>query len=205
MSESFQPPWNWGVFKRKECNGYAFKNLVLQKPQIKAIYNALEDVGYRPTYWQYVYPKQVGGLVKSHCNGSLETHIRFFSDNRIYTEIEIGRIAFIHFSSHRYYANQYILRKLKKLPNESHSYLISAIENYKVKALCNKPEWSRENKFCTPSVRRLIKLAMVATNWTTLGFLLVAAVTIAPATNSSTLIIAVAIAIVLYLVSPKAH
>jgi len=70
---------------------------------MNSIYQALKEMGFKETYWQFVYPGQIGGLVKSPRSNLLELHVRFFQEGMMYAEIEMGRSALLHFLNRRLY------------------------------------------------------------------------------------------------------
>ncbi|NDV24037.1 hypothetical protein [Desulfovibrio sp. JC022] len=202
MNDNWEPPWNWGVFKRKQCKRDYICSELGANHRMVCIYDTLLKKGFSETYWQYVYPEQIGGLIKTFCKGSLELHVRFFRNDKIYAEIEIGRCAYIHFSKHRYYANNYLKLLMKSQGVNVLEYLDSAIAKYKISGK-KAPEWSAKNKFCTTKVKKLIKTAMIFGDWKTLSFLLLLTVSVMPQTNSVFLSVATFILIVAHIFAPK--
>lgn len=132
MQQRFEPPWRWGIFLRKGCKNIALIHTAVNYEHMKKIYDALLHIGYRGTYWQYIYYGQVGGLIKGYCGNLIEIHVRFFDNDTIYAEIEIGRVGFIHFSKERLFANKYIMRKISPIVDmKTLEYYKYASDNYK--------------------------------------------------------------------------
>lgn len=92
MGDSFEWPWRWGIVCPQKCKYSYFITHIMISPYMVRIYNALKRKKFKETYWQYVYQNQIGGLIRQYGKGILEIHVRFFNDNTIYAEIEIGRI-----------------------------------------------------------------------------------------------------------------
>lgn len=99
--------WNFGIFRSDICIG----GINLRKEE-KEIYAKLLEAGFRETKWQFIYQDQKAGLVLPYSDGNAEIHIRFYED-RIFSEIEIGRASPLHFLFPLFNANRYVSKLLE--------------------------------------------------------------------------------------------
>lgn len=206
MQSRIEPPWRWGIFWRKGCTSLALDNAAGNYEHMTKIYDVLLAVGFRGTYWQYIYYGQIGGLIKGYCNNLIELHVRFFDDDTLYAEIEIGRVGFIHFSKERLFANRYISCKIgKTVDMPTLEYFNNAATNYKIKHNLNTPEWGIKNKFITQKVRRIIMLGSFVTDWKTLATLLALSVLLANSRSTTLLNLILGILLIVYVIAPKKH
>lgn len=200
----FLPPWRWGVFLRKHCTGLLLDSRSPEFEPINAIYRALKETGFRETYWQFVYPGQIGGLVKSPRSKLVELHVRFFESGMIYAEIEMGRSVLLHFINRRYYLNNYIFKKIQsKISREHGAYFLAATKKYKSLHSNSWPEWSVKNRFMTPNIKKQIRFLSVLSDWRTLAIIMLASVVSSLADRPMVLPIITAAMIVIYLLAPK--
>jgi hypothetical protein len=200
----FMPPWRWGIFLRKPCASLLIERSSPDFEPMQAIYNALKSVGFRETYWQFVFPGQIGGLVKSPGSQLAEHHVRFFEGGMIYAEFELGRSALIHFLGHRYYLNHYIARKIRKKLSPAHfAYLQEAVERYKFQNHRDWPEWSADRRFMTPRIKSQLRFLTILSDWRVLASVMLASVVATMIHGPIILPIIVALLILVYLLAPR--
>jgi hypothetical protein len=169
-----------------------------------AIYQTLKDFGFRETYWQFVYPGQIGGLIKSPRNQPLEFHVRFFEGGMIYAEFELGRSVLLHFSGHRYYLNRYIVGKTRSRLSPGHSrYLEDAVAAYKSVHNRNWLEWGSKNRFMTTKVKRQLRFLTLLSDWRILAMLMLASVFASINQGPRVVPLFIAFMIGIYLLAPK--
>ena len=200
------PPSRWGIFRRSECSGA----LIVGQPDcnqpIANIYRALKKVGFRETYWQYVYPGQIGGLVFNPRKGLIEHHVRFFNDGRMYVEIEFGRSAILHFLNRRMYLNRYLIAKLRgRISVEDASYFCDAVNRYKESTANNWSEWSMNSRFYTPGIKMQVRLLTLFGDWRFLAAVMLVSFGIVSGFSAQgpLLPILTATMIFIYLIAPK--
>lgn len=200
------PPWRWGVFLRRPCAGLLLGYDPRDNEPMAAIYNALKQVGFRETYWQVVYPGQIGGLIKNPRSKLLEYHVRLFYDGRIYAELELGRAALLHFIPHRHYLNEYIVSKIHSRLSQPHlDYLRRAIDRHMATHRRNWPEWSMENRFVTPRIRMQLRFLTVLSDWRFLALAMLAGFAASISHGPTVVSLLVVLMIVVYLLAPKRH
>lgn len=202
--DEFVPPWRWGIFLRRPCTGLMLEKSSADYEPMRAIYQSLKNIGFRETYWQFVYPGQIGGLIKCPRNKLVEFHVRFFEGGMIYAEFELGRSVLLHFLGHRYYLNRYIVRKIQSGLSQEHlAYLQCAMQRYKTAHLREWPEWSTENRFMTEGIKRQIKFLTVLSDWRVLALIMLASVVASSVHGPIMLPLLTALMIVVYLLAPK--
>jgi hypothetical protein len=197
-------PWRWGIFCRAPCA----KLLGETSPHyeaMNAIYLALKSTGFRETYWQVVYPGQVGGLIKIPRGTLIEFHVRFFRNGLIYGEMELGRSALLHFVNRRiYYINGYLERKLRtRISGEHAAFLRESTRRYKSLYVSNRPEWTSRNRFVTPTMKKQIRFLTVLSDWRFLAFIMLFSLISTFANGPSTLALLTASMIVVYVLAPR--
>ena len=95
-----QYPWGW--IKPAVVRGYFDKNDI-GKYQ-KLFFNVLQQIGFKKTYWQLVFPNQTAGLIKKispTAEGGDEYHIRFYKEGVIDCELEVNRFNGWHLTGQR--------------------------------------------------------------------------------------------------------
>jgi hypothetical protein len=169
-----------------------------------AIYEALKQRGFRETYWQVVYPGQIGGLIKSPLNTIFEFHVRFFETGMIYAELEVGRSVLLHFFIHKYYLNNYIgIKVARSLTEQERHYFYSAVDKYKAQSIKKWPEWSGQNKFMDIRSKRIIKVTSIFSNWRILFLAMLISIAATYAQSPTSLALLAMLMILAYLLSPK--
>ncbi|MDR3410744.1 MAG: hypothetical protein P4L87_07345 [Formivibrio sp.] len=200
----FAPPWRWGIFLRKPCAGLLLDRSSSNYEPMQAIYRALKNVGFRETYWQFVYPGQIGGLIKSPRNNLVEFHVRFFDNGMIYAEFELGRSALLHFLGHRLYLNRYIAGKIQsQLSVDQISYWQTAVQKYKSFHPRKWPEWGADNRFMTLRIKRQLKFFATLSDWRVLATIMFASVIATMLHGPIVLPIIVAVMVIVYLLAPR--
>lgn len=198
------PPWRWGIFRWHLCNGRFIERNAIAPKAMMAIYTALKEIGFRETRWQVLYPGQIGGLIRSRRGSLLEIHVRFFRQNMVYAELEIGRSTLLHFLIEPRFANNYVISLLAhKLPMRDLAYLHKAIDAYKATSRKGWLEWRTEGKLMTPSLKRQIKLSYVFGDWRALMIAMLLSVAAAFADDAAEIALAAFVMILLYLIAPK--
>lgn len=197
-------PWRWGLVRRHACRRLAIKETSPHQSSMTAIYDALKQAGFAETFWQFVYPGQIGGLIKAPQNSLIELHVRFFEDGLIYCELELGRSVLLHFLNHRFFANGYLIRKIgSKLTPVHLDYLKWTTERYKSLYGSRWPEWTATNRFITRRIKMQIRFLTLLSDWRSLAGIMLLSVA-ASATKSSIVLPAVTAAMILiYLVAPR--
>jgi|HubBroStandDraft_4_1064222.scaffolds.fasta_scaffold301862_1 hypothetical protein len=201
---AFAPPWHWGIFRRDPCSRLLIDDGSPEYEPMTAIYQALKAAGFRETYWQFVYPGQIGGVVKTPRGTLIELHVRFFERGMIYAEMEVGRSVLLHFLNRRYYINEYLIRKFdSKLTSSQLDYLRISTARYK--ACCDNdwPEWTLENRFITRSTRMQIRFLTVLADWRVLALIMLASVASSVVRHSIAVPLVAALMILVYLLAPK--
>jgi hypothetical protein len=169
-----------------------------------AIYEALKSIGFRETYWQLVYPGQIGGLIKNPRGTLIEFHVRFFQRGMIYGEMELGRSVFLHFVNHRCYINCYLVTKIGSRLCPAHiDYLRVSTERFKRVYPRQRPEWTRENRFMTPNIKRQIQFLTLLADWRALALIMLASIGSTMANGPAALLLVIALMIFVYLLAPK--
>ena len=200
----FAPPWQWGILRRRGCKQLHLSETSPDYEPMTTIYQALKGAGFRETYWQYVYPGQIGGLVKSPQNRLIELHARFFEGGMIYGEMEMGRSVLLHFINRRYYVNDYLVKMLGKRLSAPHArYLRISIEKYKSACEDDWPEWTAGHRFITRSNKMQIRLFTVLSDWRILAIIMLASVVSNITRGPIALPLLTALMIVVYLVAPR--
>jgi len=202
----FRPPWQWGIFRRRECSGILILGPETNMNHKARIYQTLKNLGFRETRWQYVYSGQIGGLIWNPRHGLIEHHIRFFEDDRIYVEIEFGRSTILHYLNHRMYLNNYLLAKIRNhISVEDVEYFCNAVAKYKQSSDNGWQEWGMKNRFYTPSVKSQIRFLTFFGDWRFLaGLMLFSFGVVSGASFNGTLLpILITVMIIIYLVAPK--
>jgi hypothetical protein len=203
-TREFVPPWRWGIFRRAPCAHLLLDSCSPDHAPMTAIYEALKSAGFKETYWQFVYPGQIGGLVQNARGTLIEFHVRFFENGLIYAEMEIGRSASLHLINRRLYINYYIIKKLhSRLPSAHLDYLRAATERSKLVYPKDWTEWSVQNRFMTPSIKRKIRFLAVLSDWRTLALIMMASVVSSMADGSVIIPLLTAIMIFVYVLAPK--
>jgi hypothetical protein len=203
-SREFAPPWRWGIFCRKPCAGLSLSSNSPDYEPMTAIYRVLKNAGFEETYWQFVYPGQVGGLVKIPRGTLIEFHVRFFEGGMIYAEMELGRSVLLHFLNRRYYINHHLVKKLNsKLSSSQIAYLRTSTERYKASCACDWPEWTMENRFMTPGIKRQVRFFTVLSDWRLLALIMLAGIISSIADGPVALALLTAAMILVYLLAPK--
>lgn len=166
----FAPPWRWGVFRWRPCTDLAFDAGHTDAESMRELYSVLKAIGFRETFWQIVYPGQVGGLIKNPGGHFLEFHVRFFEDSRIYAEIEIGRSVALHFLMHRFYANDYLENVLKRRVSRPGMILFTdGVTKYKATSDKQWSEWRPGVKFMAPRTKRWLNVIAAFSDWRVLA------------------------------------
>lgn len=200
----FIPPWQWGIFRRKLC---ASLNLDVGAPDYApmiTIYQALKSVGFKETYWQFIYPDQIGGLIQNKRSTLIEIHVRFFANGLIYAEMEMGRSASLHLINRRMYVNYYLIQKLSKRLSRTHlEYFQDAVAKSKLVYPRDWLEWSSQNRFMTSGIKRKIRLLNVLSDWRTLALIMMASVVSSVADRSIVIPLLTAIMIFVYVLAPR--
>ncbi|MGA8498629.1 MAG: hypothetical protein WB764_24305 [Xanthobacteraceae bacterium] len=200
----FVPPWQWGIFRWKSCTGLHHDTSVPENASITAIYEALKGSGFKETYWQFIYPGQIGGLIQNAGGTLIEIHVRFFKNGLIYAEMEIGRTASLHLIDRRLYANHYLVRKMSSnLTKTDLDYLRNATEKSKLMYPRKWSEWSPRNRFMTPSLKRKIRLLAILGDWRTLALVMMASIVSSIADRSVVIPLLTALMIFVYVLAPK--
>ena len=169
-----------------------------------AIYQTLKSIGFKETYWQFVYRGQLGGLIKNARGTLIEFHVRFFNDGSIYAEMEIGRSVSLHLIDRRLYINHYLIRKLQgRLSREHFGYLAAATKKAKMMYPKSWSEWSTGNRFMTRGIRAKIQLLTLVADWRTLALIMAASVASSMARGPVIIPFFVAAMIVVYVLAPK--
>jgi hypothetical protein len=203
-SHGFVPPWQWGIIRRRVCRGLFLETNSSEYEPMTAIYEALKNTGFKETYWQFVYPDQVGGLVKIRRHTLIEFHVRFFKGGMIYAEMEFGRSVFLHFLNKRCYINSYIIKTLSSRLSALHiDYLRASTKRYKRVYHNGWPEWTRRNRFMTPKTKMQIRFFTILSDWRTLALIMLASVASSLERVTAALPLLTAIMIVIYLLAPR--
>ena len=169
-----------------------------------AIYNALRATGFRETYWQFVYPRQIGGLVKNPKGSLIEFHVRFFEDGMIYAEMELGRSVLLHFFKSRHYINHYLIRKLGcRLTCSQLDYLRMSTAKYKASYDNDWPEWTVGNRFITHNTKMQIRFLTLLADWRVLTLIILASVASSLVPNSVALPLVTTLMVLVYLLAPR--
>lgn len=197
-------PLRWGIFLRRPCRRL---NLGSESPHFRpmtALYDSLKKLGFRETYWQYVYLGQVGGLVKTPQRSIIEIHVRFFDNGTMYTEIEFCRSALLHFINRRQFANNYVASLLmKKVSPDTHYFFMSSTENYKISSGAVWPEWGFKDKFITPKIKLYVQMLAVISDWRSLFLIMLSSVYASIDDRGGIFPLFVAAMILLYVLAPK--
>jgi hypothetical protein len=181
-----------------------FDSGVPENASITAIYEALKSVGFKETYWQFIYPGQIGGLIQNAGGSLIEIHVRFFENGLIYAEMEIGRTGSLHLIDRRLYANHYLIKKMSStLTKTDLDYLRTATEKSKLIYPRKWSEWSLRNRFMTPSLKRKIRLLAILGDWRTLALIMMASVVSSIADRSVVIPLLTALMIFVYVLAPK--
>jgi hypothetical protein len=171
-----------------------------------AIYQALKSIGFRETYWQFIYPGQIGGLIRNPRNTLIEFHVRFLKEGMIYAEIELGRSVLLHFANRKLYINQYLICKMGSRLSAAHrEYLRGSIKRHKSVYAKDWPEWTVENRFVTPSMKKQIRFLAVLADWRTLALIMLASVVSSLADGPTVLPLITALMIFVYVLAPKRY
>ncbi len=203
-TSEFVPPWRWGIFFRGPCTSLTLDQTSPDFEPMNSIYQALKEMGFKETYWQFVYPGQIGGLVKSPRSNLLELHVRFFQEGMMYAEIEMGRSALLHFLNRRLYLNHYIFAKIQtKVSSKHRDYFLEATERYKSNHDRSWTEWGLRNKFMTPGIKRQIRFLTLLSDWRTLAIVMMASVAISFVNGPALFPVLTACMIFIYLLAPK--
>jgi hypothetical protein len=204
IAPEFAPPWQWGIFRRKPCSGLLIDRSSPDCEPMMAIYNTLRATGFRETYWQFVYPRQIGGLVKSPRGSLIEFHVRFFEDGMIYAEMELGRSVLLHFLNRRHFINQYLIRRLRcRLTSSQLDYLRMSTAKYKASYDNDWPEWTVGNRFITHNIKMQIRLLAHLADWRVLALIILASVASSLVPNSVVLPLVTTLMILVYLLAPR--
>lgn len=175
MLEVISKPWRWGLFHHRNCRGALIIEKAASSPKLSIIYAALMDLGFRETIWQFVYSGQIGGLVRTYGRGLIEVHIRFFEDDAIFAELEIGRTGLAHFLNRRIFANSHIIKLLEKsMDREDFDYLCRSIEKYKSSLRRETVEWLPGVHFLRKI--RLLRLQRFLGSWLFISLIMVTSV-----------------------------
>jgi hypothetical protein len=200
----FVPPWQWGIFYWKPSINLSLASCTAEHAPIIAIYQTLKSMGFKETRWQFVYPGQIGGLIKNPRSTLLEFHVRFFSDGLIYAEIEIGRSGSLHLIDRRMYINNYLIGKMgSSLAQEHLEYFRTASEKAKLVYPKNWPEWSSQNRFMTPSIKTKIQFLSVLADWRVLALVMMASIVSSIVKGVVLIPLLTAIMIFVYVLAPK--
>jgi hypothetical protein len=198
------PPWRWGIFRRKPCAGLNLDVSTACHAPVISIYQALKRVGFRETYWQFIYPGQIGGLIQNTRGTLIEIHVRFFENGLIYAEMEIGRSASLHLIDRRLYVNHYLIQKLSsRLSRTDLDYFRKSVAKSKLVYPRNWSEWSSQNRFMTPSIKRKIRFLTVLADWRTLALIMMTSIVASIADRSVVIPLLTAIMICVYILAPK--
>jgi hypothetical protein len=173
---------------------------------MRAIYDAFKKRDFRETYWQIVYPGQIGGLIKSPGNQILEFHVRFFENGTIYAEFEAGRSAILHFLIRRCYLNNYLGIKIASdLSVSDLQYYYDAVTLHKASSAKDWPEWSSRSKLVNESAKRNIRLLSAISDWRMLFLAMLVSMAAIYARDIVALPVLALIMILFYLVAPKRY
>lgn len=168
------------------------------------VYNALKRRGFRETYWQVVYPGQIGGLIRNPRRGFLELHVRFYEDHRIYAELEVARWALAHFFMHRMFANEHLIAMLAHdLSPHDARYLSTAIEAYKAGSRKRWPEWKAGSRIMSGTAKRMFGTWLGLSDWRFLAFAMLLSFAAVWARTLVIVPILAALFILVYLVAPR--
>jgi hypothetical protein len=197
MRDLLFPPWRWGVFQRKRCEKRFLLEASQANPLIGEVYTALLTKGFRETVWQYVYRGQIGGLVRTYGKGLIEVHTRFFDNNTIYTEVEIGRTGLAHFAGKRIYGNLFIDGLLKNsMSLEARNYLNISVTRHKETHLLFIKEWRRGDKFLDQKL--LLKVQNLLGSWVFIAALMIASILLTNYGSTSVYLAVIPILILVY-------
>lgn len=203
---SFAPPWRWGIFRQRPCKALLIDPNAINSESFVAIYKALQECGFKETLWQFVYPGQIGGLVRNPNHNFLELHVRFFDDEMIYGEIELGRSVLLHFVNRRLFINRYLEKMLgSKLSDQQLRVLKASTGRYKSVYDTTYTEWSVKERFMNPTIKRQIRLLSVLSDWRTLAAIMLLSVAASMTNNLVLLPIITLVMIFVYLLAPRRH
>lgn len=200
------PPWQWGIFKRRPCKGLSLQGLPPELKTMQVIYEALKKRGFKETYWQVVYPGQIGGLIRNPGNNILQFHVRFFSHGMIYAEFELGRSALLHFIIRKFYVNNYIGMKISAdLSSAELEYFYQAVLRYKTTSEKGWPEWTGRNKLVNAPAKKIIRMFSAISDWRVLFLAMLLSMAAIYARDVIILPILSLIMILFYIVAPKKY
>jgi hypothetical protein len=200
----FAPPWWWGIFRRAPCAGLVVDSNTVNADALGEIYAALKATGFRETFWQIVYPGQIGGLIRNPCSHLIELHVRFFFDGSVYCEIEIGRSGLLHFTMHRWYGNIYLIKMLgRRLTPRAITALDDGIHRYKLRSQKGWPEWRPGTRLMANSTRRWFRGLAIFSDWRAIFGAMIFAATAAIGVSTVAAPIAALLLICLYLIAPR--
>lgn len=102
----------FGIFLPSSCYGTNISDQYLSK-----IHRALRSAGFTSTRWQFVFDRQLAGLILPDRRGDRELHVRLYPD-RIFAELEIGRTSPLHFVQPILNGNDILVDLLEPLLSE---------------------------------------------------------------------------------------
>lgn len=202
--QAFAPPWRWGIFLREPCRDLIVPARLRDPEFFKAIYEALRSSGYKETVWQFVYPGQIGGLIRNPNGGFIELHVRFFDDGTIYGEIELGRSFLLHFVERRLFINDYLVGVLSsKLSAEELQKFCKSTQEFKRVNGESYGEWGVENRFANNNIKRVLKMFSVLSDWRILCLAMLSSVAATISNHEAFLPIITIMMIFVYLIAPR--
>jgi hypothetical protein len=169
-----------------------------------SIYAALKRRGFHETYWQFVYPGQIGGLVKSPKNSAYEYHVRFFEDGAIYAELEVGRSMLLHFLFNRCYLNRYIYVLIRgDLSAVERVYFLDSTKQYKQSSCRKWHEWSAHEPLLSRRGKRTMRVLHGLSDWRVLFIAMACSVAAAFGVSGIGFPLLAIVLIFIYLMAPK--